>query len=329
MKSMELFGFIIKEFVGWKSGNGGSLSLVSDDEIILESKKYKYRSDWKLGANRHYQEVHKRRKHLVPICTAHMELSGPYEGHQVYAYEFEDKTVYVGLTGNPTRRHKTHLETGPVSERLHLRYELKVLASGLTKQAAHDHETAEHDKYAAAGWTNLSTRERCGAMGRNRQHTRSTCLDVARTCATKKAFHATPQGQAAILRGWNDEIAQEMGWPDHVSHVWTQEKCEASAKRFTWLVDWINGDSAAYTAAKKRGWLAAIKTRMFPRVKPTPKKTWTYGECLTSAKTFDSVSRWQYAPKTGSYVAARKNGWLAAIRAACWPGKIHRGPKII
>ena len=54
-----------------------------------------------------YQLI-RRRKWFNEVCP-HLKYTGSYVKRMIYAYEFEDKTVYVGLTCDLKRRHEEHL----------------------------------------------------------------------------------------------------------------------------------------------------------------------------------------------------------------------------
>lgn len=249
------------------------------------------------------------------------------KGYQVYVYEFADRSAYVGLTCNPTRRRKDHLKKGPVARKIAAgtAYELKVVAEGLMPTPAGELEQATLARYGSAGWTLLNGRDG-GSTGHIRsKYTLDRLREIARGASSRKEFQLLDNGayQYACVHGHMDALASEFGWPDHVGHVWTLDLCRQEASKFQWLSDWVAGHRSSYTAAWKRGWLPAIKTELFPKPKPVASK-WTREACLERAKVFKTRGEWQYNAGDGSYIAARRKGWLPEIAAAVFGSRRHR-----
>ena len=238
------------------------------------------------------------------------------KGYQVYVYEFSDKSVYVGLTCNPTRRHKDHIKRGPVARKLAggTPHEVKSVAEGLMPTPAGELEQATLNRYADEGWT-LLNRHDAGSTGQIRtKYTLDRLRQIACGASSRKGFQLLDNGayQYACTNGHMSALAVEFGWPDHAGHVWTFELCRDEARKFKWLSDWVAGHTASYTAAWKNGWLTRIKKELFPRAKPVEVK-WTREACLERAKAFSTRGQWQYEAGDGSYIAARRKGWLPEI----------------
>lgn len=320
IKAAKLYSVDLPQFDEWKPKAGGFCSIISDQEIIDEAKKYKTRSGWKRGNLRHYQETLKRRRHIIAACTAHMERPvGPYseDGHQAYVYEFADKSAYVGITCNWNRRHESHLETGPVARKIAqgVSYTLKRLETKLSPDEACKKEDEYTLKYVADGWVNLSTAKWRGALGSLTKYTYGKIIETARKYASKKEFSTAhgPMVQFVYIKGWMPKISAELGWPKHADH-WTKEECVESARKHRWLVDWLNADACAYQSARVNGWLADIKAQFFPKHKPSVASKWTPDACINRAQDFETLTKWQYNAGDASYQTARRKGWLPAIR---------------
>lgn len=301
------------------------ISRVTDDEIVEDAKRYAVRTDWKRGSNRNYQEVHTRRPHLRRLCTEHMDrICGPYtsQGYQVYVYEFSDRSMYVGLTCNPKRRHRGHRKSGPVSNKIKTgtNFLVKIVATGLSPHQAADLEDKETLRYISEGWVNLSLANTRGALGSIRRHTYKRVLMAAHSFKCKKEFYTAFPGeyQAAVKYHWMEKISAELGWQGHFCHRWTEETCATNASLYSWLIDWMTANPGAYKAAQTNGWLDVIKTKHFTRTKSRTELRWTPETCLVRARQFGSVSRWQYECKDGSYQTARRKGWINEIRGTCW-----------
>ena len=101
-------------------------------------------------------------------------------GQSVYAYEFSDKSVYVGLTNNILRRDKQH-RTKEYNTSGQLRYDgvlsysesanipipnVKVLETGLTRRESQIEEQRYINQYRKDGW-NILNRCKGGSLGSN------------------------------------------------------------------------------------------------------------------------------------------------------------------
>ena len=85
---------------------------------------------------------------------------------------------------------------------------------------------------------------------------------------------------------------------------WTKERCLKSAMKYTSRSNWAEGDSRAYGAAYRHGWLEDCCAHM-----RKPKQKWTKERCLTSAMKYTSRSAWNKGDQK-AYTAAQRHGWL-------------------
>lgn len=203
--------------------------------------------------------------------------------------------------------------------------EFKVLASGLMPTAAAgDVERQVISLYIKEGWIVLNRREG-GSTGQIRtKYSYAKLLDLARPLQGRKQFNLAHNGayQYACKHELIDRLAAELGWPDHAGHAWTKDLCFLEAAKFKWLTDWIQGSHASYLSAHRQGWLAEIKSRLFTK-KPVQVR-WTEAACRKRAEDFRSRMEWQYQCKDGSYVAARRKGWLSEIAAHVFGPRLNR-----
>lgn len=307
---------------------------LTDAQCVEEASKHKTRNDWKRRANGLYQHVHKHRPHLLEACTAHMVSEGnPFgTGYQVYTYEFADNSVYVGLTCTPKRRHRDHLKRGPVQAKItaNIAYEFFELAGGLVPTVAGAFERISIEHYQECGWQVLNT-AKGGSTGQIRTlYTYEKLLDLARPYSTRKQFDVGQSGayQYACKHKLIDRLASELGWPEHAGHVWTKEMCLESARKFKWISDWSSADWDAYQAAMRNGWLNAIKMSLFTKHKPV-QIFWTREACLKRAKAFSSRAKWQYGCGDGSYVSARRRGWLIEVASTVFGKRLNRWSSVV
>jgi len=310
---------IPSEFENWVPKQDPTKYLrLPDSHFIQEAQKYRERHEWKKKSGWSYQHVHSHRRHLLPQCTAHMAAAiNPFsDGYQVYAYEFEDKSAYVGITCAPHKRRQQHQERGTVAEkRKTTPSNLLEVASGLpaNQAAKKEEETIQH--YKSNGWT-LLNKEKGGSLGQIRsKYTYDRVLEIARPCSTKFNFLKTrPEVfQAASKYGYLRRLEKDLQWPENANRKWAYNMCLESAKQHKYITDWLEADQQAYHAAQSNGWMPKLKKEHFTVTKQGMKLKWNPVTCLERAKQFTHRSDWQYLCRDGSYIAARKKGWLQEI----------------
>ena len=234
------------EYAAWAAAHPRPTRYLPDSAFIEEAKKYSYKQEWRKKSSWSHQQVFKKRKHLIPECTAHMQALGPIlRGYQIYAYEFPDNSVYVGLTCNPTVRHYNHSKQGVVfnysRRRIGLAPLFIVVTDGLSATDAAIAEQQAVECYESNGWK-LLNRAHGGSLGQLRgfKDTYEAMLEMARPFQHRKQFQKAHSGpyQFAYKRKWLQRIADELEWPSHVGHRWNYEKCLASARKYTYHADW-------------------------------------------------------------------------------------------
>ena len=104
-------------------------------------------------------------------------------------------------------------------------------------------------------------------IGRPRENTKESCLASAKQHQTKQSWQqAEPKFVSAARRhGWYTECTLHMQPPSPASkRKWTKEKCGDSALNYTNVSEWKENDVAAYSAAKRYGWLKEITQHFVP-----------------------------------------------------------------
>jgi hypothetical protein len=320
-------GCEIARFSDWKPKLSVKVSLLPDSYFIADSLQFLSRSEWQHKSNSAYQQVFKKRRHLIPACTQHMTSCDPFkQGYQIYAYEFPTKFVYVGLTCNPTRRHKGHAVNGPVFEKTKegIKPVLRVLESGLMPTSASEAEIAAIQKYKDEGWSLLNT-DPGGSLGQIRsKYTYQQALREASSCHSKNELNKLKNDvyQVVSHQGWLQKLAKELGWPEHMDH-WTFEECLQEARPLKGRGEWAVKARNSYCAAIRNGWLETISKEM-GWVRIIPKSKWTRELIEKRAKDFKCRSEWQYGCHDSSYTVARKTGILNEVSAATFGHRRNR-----
>jgi predicted GIY-YIG superfamily endonuclease len=205
------------------------------DELIQSASRFKHRSDWKKAEPKMYNAAWRRK--LLDKCCAHMELkANPYSGdYIIYAYEFSDHSVYVGLTFRTEQRHAQHAIRGPVSAHLkkcaeHSRKTLQENIQNPTDAANAERHWIE--KYKSEGWT-LLNKSRGGGLGSllTTKWTKESVIAEARKFSTKQAWIEGSQFTYRLAKreGWFAEASAHM--PKRVLGIGAGKKLTAEHRR--------------------------------------------------------------------------------------------------
>lgn len=142
----------------------------SFDECQKEALKYKTKVEFKTSNSSAYSLCQKR-SWISRVCS-HMDVIGNMHKRLVYAYEFQNKVVYVGLTCDKERRQLQHLQykKSPV-----YKYSLKTKLTPIYKSISKTYIIAERaqklkdktiETYKNSGWQILNS-AKAGALGWN------------------------------------------------------------------------------------------------------------------------------------------------------------------
>lgn len=188
----------------------------TDDELRASAKKFETRGAWKKGDVNCYQSA--ITKPVFDECVAHMRpAANPFASdYIIYAYEFDDRSCYVGLTFVPEQRKAGHQSRGPVFDKVQTGAvpTYKVLEDGLTCQQAIAAEERWQAHYAAQGWLGLHI-ARAGSLGSIKvaaRWTKEAVLEDAKRFQTKQEWIDGSQGsyRTAKREGWFEEAAAHM-----------------------------------------------------------------------------------------------------------------------
>lgn len=143
--------------------------LYSDEDLIVDAAKYSSRMEWREASRGMYSAA--RRRDLLQECCSHMKYVENFYTHNIgliYAYIFQDNSIYIGLTINPRRRIKSHTtEQGPVFKKIQqgLTYEYKILEDGISNHDLSDRENFYIEKYKSDKIFDVMNTYRGGGRG--------------------------------------------------------------------------------------------------------------------------------------------------------------------
>lgn len=299
----------------------------------LDALKYNSRKDWKLGKGSSYGWSMKNCKDFIDEFTSHMRpainLCG--EVYLVYAYEFPDNSVYVGLTSDEEKRKYKHNRIGPVFDNIQkgLAPVYTVISRNLGVRSAAELETETIKDYKSRGFIVLNSRPG-GELEAIRRLTFEQALENAKSFRSRTEWsNGSSAYQTALTRGWLDDIAEKLGWPAHKGHKWTPETLELEASKYSSRGEWSKAPGGSYLSARRLGILDSIADKLgWPNYK-TAQSKWNYESCLNEARKFSRSSDWQYRCKNGSYISARRKGWLKRIyNDLGWKARVEQRTKI-
>ena len=211
----------------------------SKEECHKVALLYNTKADFKREEQSAYSLALKRRW-IPDICT-HMNAVGNRHKRLVYAYEFTNKMVYIGLTSNKQRRQLEHVKhkTSPVyqyclkseSEPVYVEISKSYIAAG--KAQTLEGQTIE--TYKANGWHILNKAKAGGLGWAERKWTLERCKEEALKYKTRGEFQDNSLGAyaAASQNKWMDQICTHMVYRRLPKGTWTYEACKQAALKST------------------------------------------------------------------------------------------------
>lgn len=194
-------------------------------------------------------------RHMVPVGNKYNRL--------VYVFEFPDKSVYVGLTGNITKRQKSHMEVENNSAvkvhmiKINKTPILKIISDGYIDYI--DAQNMEHitlQKYKTDGW-NILNRTKTGSLGSsNRKWTLEKLKELVKNYKTRSEFllHETNAYAAIARNGWLSVVFQDVKRLINPNGTWTFDVVAKEASKYNKKKDFFQNSPHAYYAAKSKGW---------------------------------------------------------------------------
>lgn len=284
----------------------------SKEECAIEALKYETKTEFMEKSPIYYS--HAIRKGYINEICSHMKKLGNPEERAIYAFEFQDRHVYIGLSSDTERRRNEHLHEKKSAVYKYIQkskctYEFKTLTEYLPVEEAALVEDEKIFEYADRGWT-LLNKKRGGDLGSKiRKFTKEFCRKIALQYIDKTEFrNSNPHFYGYMCRrGWIDELCEHMTQRKKKNGYWTKERCWEKAKKYSRRTDFQKYDTAAYSKAFKKGWLDDICSHM-SYMEFIPSK-WTKETCTIKAQECDT--RGEFKKKyPNAYGAALDNGWL-------------------
>lgn len=236
------------------------------DNCLHEAKKYKYKSDFYKESNTAYQIAYKN-NWLDKICNHMIQLGDKYK-RCIYAIEFNDKYVYIGLTYNINKRFKEHLNNKEGSVFKHFKKTnenpiIKQITEYIEVKQAKLEEEKKLEEYKKNGWKILN-KAKCGSIGGNKIiWDKETCLKAAQNCKFRSEFQKKYKSayRNCLKYNWLDEVCSHMK-PKLDKTIWTYNKCKKEALKYNNRRSFYKNAGSAYNAARKNNWDEEICAHM-------------------------------------------------------------------
>ena len=276
----------------------------SKEDVHKEALKYEYPSEFFYNSPKAYGAA--LYNGWLDEVTSHMGKLGSRKKRMVYAYEFPDNFVYVGLTYHKDKRHDSHMKKGPVYRHIKetglipIRIEI---SDYVDAQDASKLEQTTEKKYRKDGW-NILNQAKPGVLGGTPIWTPETVRAESSKYKTIADFRKNSPKvyNAAYRNGWIPELGLE-----NTDVRWDYDSVAALAKKYQTRAEFGNNHHGAYQFAVRNKILDDITKHM--EVKQIK---WTKELASQEALNFRTRSEFAKGSKK-AYDAASKYGWLDDI----------------
>jgi len=231
-----------------------------------EALKYKTKKDFRMG-NVCYSTALKN-GWVDEICS-HMVKSNNDSKRCIYAYEFKDNHVYVGLTNNLYTRNNRHMKDihSQVYKHEHkskLKPILKKLTGYIDVKNAQKKEGFYVKTYKLLGWNILNIAKTGGLGSPILIWTKEKCQEEALQYKHRYLFCKQSSGAytKAQKNKWLDEICSHMIYINKPSGYWTKEQCHKESLNYYTRNKFKINSISAYSTAQKNKWLDEICSHM-------------------------------------------------------------------
>lgn len=234
----------------------------------------------------------------------------------VYAYEFPNNVVYVGLTSNKEGRHLQHLQykNSPV-----YKYSVKTKLTPVYKSISKTYITAEgaqklEDKtikvYREKGWRVLNSAKAGGLGWSEVKWTFENCQKEAQKYKTRSEFIDNSPGAYAAARKNNwMQICDHMIYRRLPKGTWTYESCKQTALLCKTRTEFKLKMPGAAKKAIDEGFYEEIVSHL---KKWESRRKWTYESCKQTALLCKTRHEF-HLKASGAVKKARNEGFLKKL----------------
>jgi predicted GIY-YIG superfamily endonuclease len=248
------------------------------DKVREEALKYSNRRDFEKGSPNAYRAS--KQHGWYHDVTSHMDYLGSLYKRAVYAWEFPNNTVYIGLTDDTERRENEHLDpegrtaVSKFIKETNLVPTLKLISDYIDVKEAQNIERCSIDLYKSTGWVVLNKVKGGGLGACKRIWTKESVEQEALKYNSKSEFKKSNHSAyvIAVREGWIDDATKHMT-PKQLT--WDERTIRDIASKYTNLTDFLKNEPKAAEAARKRGVYNDITSLMNRSNKDTTKPKYT------------------------------------------------------
>lgn len=226
-----------------------------------EAMKYEYRYEFQQGSPKAYQYSH--RNGILDIICEHMKKVGNNHKRCIYACEFPNNRVYIGLTFSIEARmeRRKNDSTDTVTQYQHLTgldYKVIALTEYIDKEEASILEGEYLEKYKSNGWIILNKIKTGNLGGGYIKWTLDVLVTEASKYSTRTEFakKSSSAYNSAISQGLLDIICDHMTIMKKESGYWDNKSiCKEASLKYTTRTEFHTNCGTAYRYSNINGWL--------------------------------------------------------------------------
>jgi predicted GIY-YIG superfamily endonuclease len=228
------------------------------DRCIEEAKNYNSRKEWSTKHHSSYIIAH-RNKWLEECCN-HMIKVGNSHYRAIYAIEFPDNHVYIGLTHDIKERIYNHYQSINSKVNIHMKKSnIQPIIKQLTEYIHKDIATKKEEifllEYKNLNWIILNKAKTGGLGGGKLIWTKDRCIEDALLYSTKNEWvkNSNTAYKKASKMKWLEECCGHMKSPikTKISNNFTLDQCKELALKFNSRVRFKEKYSGAYSKILK------------------------------------------------------------------------------
>jgi len=235
----------------------------------------------------------------------------------IYIYEFDDKSIYIGLTNNYNTRIKRHLtdKNSQIYKKIKYKnnkYKVIQYSDYISEKDAKKLEIELILKYKNDGYNVLNKTSGGELGGCVLYWTKEKCEEISKNYTVLKEFREKESVvySKILKQKWYSLLEHMQKLDMKPNGYWTKEKCHKEALKYETRTQYYMF-STSYSSAKKNKWLDEICSHMNTK-KRKKKNYWTKEKCHEEA--LKCKTRNEFKKQFSNvYLKASRSGWLDEI----------------
>jgi len=268
--------------------------------------KYNTKKDFERYDNKAFKSMYRNK--FLDVCS-HMLKNENDSKRCIYSYEFDDNSVYVGLTNDHKKRNIRHKKENNSSVFQHNKicsgYTFNLLTEYIDMEDAKNLEGEYVEKYRNEGW-NILNKVKTGSVGGNTiKWTKEKCIEETQKYNTLKDLYTNSATIYHIIlkNNWYDEICSHLIVSK--KNYWSYDECKKETLKYKNITDFRKNNRSVYNKCLINGWDKYLCSHMDNRF-------WTKEKCQKESLKYNSKNDFS-VNSTSSYRSSLNNGWLDEI----------------